>query len=468
MQIPDSFKHLLKFSYGSWINALISLISIPIVTSFLSPEEFGRAAMFTLFYNLSINIVLLGLHQSLIRFFNETEMVKRPNLLFNLIFCSLLSLLAFSALIFLFSKELSNFLFDYHDDSIPIILVISLVVGIYHNFSTTLLRMLNRGNTFSLLQIVYSISSFAFSIGFFVFYERSFIGIICGFIIGHFIAAITAISLCSHYWNFLGHLKIDFEKLKEFLKYGVPFIPAFLFAWVLQGIDKVLIKSLSDYEELGIYSAGLKIALSLNVIKAGFTNFWIPFSLHRFQDNPENKSFYDNIFSLLSLLFFIIVNLSIAFKDIIILILPSSYGGASDIFVMLLYVPIYYTLAEITGVGINYNKKTYYHIWILLVASTFNLLGGLLLIPLYGSYGAALSTAISFIVLFLLKTIIANREYKLDINWIPFLVASFSTFIVTLLSNWSHIHLLIFSNIALIVTIYLKTISESWGKLFRS
>jgi len=45
-------KSFFQFSIGQWVAALISFITTPITTWLIIPEEFGKASMFTLAFNL--------------------------------------------------------------------------------------------------------------------------------------------------------------------------------------------------------------------------------------------------------------------------------------------------------------------------------------------------------------------------------------------------------------------------------
>src|SRR5688572_31770035 len=78
-----AFKIFLKFSFGTWVNAAISLVSIPVITWFIDPAEIGKATIFTISYNLLLNILLLGVDQSFVRFFNESGSNDKAKLLIN-------------------------------------------------------------------------------------------------------------------------------------------------------------------------------------------------------------------------------------------------------------------------------------------------------------------------------------------------------------------------------------------------
>ena len=73
MNIKSYIKSFLSFSIGTWLRAIISFITTPIISYLIVPEEFGKASMFSLIYNVSLIISTIGLDQSFVRFYNEVE-----------------------------------------------------------------------------------------------------------------------------------------------------------------------------------------------------------------------------------------------------------------------------------------------------------------------------------------------------------------------------------------------------------
>jgi O-antigen/teichoic acid export membrane protein len=77
------------------------------------------------------------------------------------------------------------------------------------------------------------------------------------------------------------------------------------------------------------------------------------------------------------------------------------------IFPFLLFSPIMYSVSETTVVWINFKKKTYWHIVITAVSALVNYIGNALLVPVYAARGAAISTGVSYIVFFWMRTMIS-------------------------------------------------------------
>ena len=149
-----------------------------------------------------------------------------------------------------------------------------------------------------------------------------------------------------------------------------------------------------------MYSAAFKVVAVMNLIQDGFTIFWTPVSFESYEKEPESTGIFEKTSLFIAAVMFIFGMLIVVFKDVIFLLLESSYRQAAGISSFLVLMPIMCTVSEVTFVGINFKKKTYWHMLIAAVSAGFNIFGNILLVPLYGARGAAFSTGLSYIVFF--------------------------------------------------------------------
>ena len=73
-----------------------------------------------------------------------------------------------------------------------------------------------------------------------------------------------------------------------------------------------------------------------------------------------------------------------------------------------------YTISETTVGGLVFMKKSNMQIIVSLGACVTNIIGNILLVPTLGCKGAAISTGISYIVLFTLRTVLANKYFYVN------------------------------------------------------
>ena len=406
-------KSFFQFSIGQWVAALISFITTPITTWLIIPEEFGKASMFTLAFNLLLNIALLGADQSFVRMFYEKEEEKRRNLLWEALLPSLFIGFVIFIFIGIFWKNLSLVLFGDSNHFLPILLLgITILMGTVERFATLVVRMKQRGIAFSTLRVVNGASNAAFTILYALLVSRTFYAVIVGLFFSHIITSILAIYFEKELW--FGKFKIELSSIKSIVKYGIPFVPTFIITWLFQSIDRLALRNYTDFTEIGLYSAAFKVVAVMNLIQTGFTTFWTPTAYENYENNPESTGIFEKTSLFISAAMFTFGMLIVVFKDAIFLLLESSYRQAAGISSFLILMPIMYTASEVTVVGINFKKKTYWHMLIATISAVANILGNFMVVPIYGAKGAALSTGISYIIFFVMRTVISKRLYKVN------------------------------------------------------
>ena len=95
-----------------------------------------------------------------------------------------------------------------------------------------------------------------------------------------------------------------------------------------------------------------------------------------------------------------------------------------------------YTVSETTVVGINFKKKTYWHMLIASVAAGVNVFGNLMLVPVYGAKGAAFSTGVSYIVFFCMRTFISRSLFPVNYHLGKFFISTFVFVIVAFINTF--------------------------------
>ena len=165
--------------------------------------------------------------------------------------------------------------------------------------------------------------------------------------------------------------------------------------------------------------------------------------MKHYEQEPENTGFYTKINGCITVVMYIISIVVICFKDIIVLFLGENYRIAITIVPLLLFNPIMTTVSETTVYGLNFKKKTGYHIIITTVSCIVNILLNVVLIPIYSAEGAALATAISYIVFFIMRTIMGIKAYPANFNLGKFFVVTILFFIIAFLNTFFNVVVII-------------------------
>jgi len=413
--IDNLVKKFFLFSYGSVVVLIIGLANSMITTRVLSPEIFGKATMYTLAVNIAVILISFGTDQSFVRFFYEEEEAKRSNLLYSCLKLPLMLSIVFTLLVSIFWGNVTLYLFEDKSFALAVLLVLGVYIFLINRFSILVIRMQQKGKLYSNIQIVNKVFSLFFILlMYFVLGERYEV-IILSTVLAMMVTNLIALYKEKEFWHFSrkSSPKTKFQQI-EIIKYSYPLVFTTIIAWLFQSFDKIALREWSTFTEVGLYSAAIRIIALINVLQASFTTFWTPVCYEHYEKSPNDTSLYVNVSKMVSFVMFSVGIVSIAGKDIMALLLGEEYRATANIMPFLVFIPVLYTISETTVIGINFAKKTKWHILIAGVSCTFNLVGNILLVPTHGAIGASIATALSYVVFLTMRTTISLKFYKVN------------------------------------------------------
>ena len=413
MSKQNLLRTLFGFSLGPVSAAALAVVTTPIITWIIVPDEFAKATLFNTSFNMLFLISFLGLEHSFVRFFNSRENGSHARLLSTSIAISMACCSLIFILLMIFWRKFSLLLFN-EVLLVPIIMLgLTLCVGTVGHYGLLTLRMQQRSRMYSLVVFLRSATNAITTIGIALFVTKTFIAIIAGVLISFTVTAILTFLLNRSLFSGIKE-KVSSINVRELFSFGLPLIPSSLLFWVFQSTDRFSLRWLSDFEQLGLYAMAFKIVAIVDLVKKTFVTFWIPVAYKHYQENPVDTNLYKRAFSAISAVMFLVILSVLLLKEPFILLLHPDYQDSAEVLPFLLFAPMMYTLSEVTALGINFTKKTTWHLIISLVVSCVNLIGNILLVPVLGARGAAISTGSAYVLFFILRTGISMRYFRVE------------------------------------------------------
>jgi O-antigen/teichoic acid export membrane protein len=404
----DLIAQLRHFGFGPLIGMWISMLTVPVVTRLVSPEEFGKASLFTLMQTIFNFVVLLGIDQSYVRFYNRKD-IDKGNLLFNSLVFPFFTCILVISVVMCFGSTISIFMFGQHEPLIMLSFILFLPALLINRFAMLSIRMDLRGKAYSVLTVAQQLLSFVVLIVLLYIYERTFRSIVLATILSTIFGTLI-ILLVSKVLTTIRTVYIDRVLLKELLFFGIPLVPASILSWLLNSCDKIALRSYSTFEELGLYAAAFKIVAILSVFQSIFTTTWTPIAYKWYEEKRPNKVFEEISTIVLAVMTFSF-SIIIIFRNFIMLFLGAGYRNTTNIFIFLLFVPVLYTVSETTALGIGFSKKTIYTLYVSIITAIANIVGNYFLVPRYGAIGAAISTCICYVIFFWARTLFSRMVW---------------------------------------------------------
>ena len=413
----------IDYFYGNFIVLILGFVSLPLITRVLSTEEYGRTSLYSSVVSIIYIFAILGLDQAYIRYFYK-EGVDRKKLFLQCLKWPLILILCLAAVYMIFSSRLNVLLFGKGGWDVSLLVVTYTITSVFERFLFLNIRMDQRGKLYSNLNILSKVLYIACIILFVRILGDDFrVGL---YALTIPLVLVTLTVGIRYYIVSRREAKTEhLVTVKELLTYGIPFVPMLLMEWLLSSMDKWSIRIFNDFAETGVYSAAMQIMTILLTFKATYVAFWSPVAMEKYEKEPEEKCkpFFADMFNKVQFLCMLAVFGLTMCRSLIVLILGADYRGAIRIIPFLSLMPILSILFEMTGQGCKFKGKIIYFNYASIAAIICNLVGNTLLVPHFKGVGAALATAVTYIVYFAIGTYFANKCYPVKYDFSKLIIA---------------------------------------------
>jgi O-antigen/teichoic acid export membrane protein len=181
-------------------------------------------------------------------------------------------------------------------------------------------------------------------------------------------------------------------------------------AWLNASVSLVVLRNLMSVSAVGVYSSGLVLAGTVNVIQTGFNTYWAPYVYENYQ-RDDKRRFFTVHRLMAALLTGFGLTLTLLQAPVYLLLGPG-FRGSAVYFPFLFFTPICYCLSETTGMGIGIAKKSYWNTLIFLISAAVNIGLCFVLIPLFKDAGAAMAAAGAALTALAIRTAAGEKYYK--------------------------------------------------------
>lgn len=393
------------YIFGSFCAQGLRFITLPIFSRLMSPEDYGYISSYEMW--ISIITVFIGLQTSatIANAYIDFGHEKIEKYTSSVSIVGSISVAIILAIVVLLHNILAN-LFE-----LPFYILILGVVQCYFAYMILMVCGKYRILEKPLSYVLFSISNAIISICMAIFIINSFnnidqyIGYIVGMIISNIVVGLFAMS--DIYAK--GRCFFNLIMVKYAVKLSTPLILHNLSSILLSRMNQIVLLKFVNASSAGLYSFGNNFAFIVNALYTAFNQAYIPWyykqlSLNNIEKVKKMSEKYIKIFTM------IVACLIMVIPEIIKIMSTTEYFDVIYIVPIVLfsmYINFLYTFSVNFEL---YNKKTQYVAFGTMIATAFNIIANILLISLYGIYGAAISTMLSTGLLFALHYYIANKK----------------------------------------------------------
>lgn len=414
-------ENFLVYGLGGIISKIIPLIMVPIVIRLIpNSEYFGLSDLFGTIVSFASALVIMGMYDAMFRMFfeRENDEYKKSVCSTTLIFTLGTSLFVFISMLS-FRNAIANFFFGSPKYAYLIyITAIATLVGATNGIISAPTRMQNKRKIFLVTNTISPILSYAISIPL----------LLKGYYVIAFPIAgvVSGMTMEVMFWilnrNWFAFRKFDVGLLKQLLKIAIPLFPNFLIYWIFNSSDRVMIASLLDVGQVGIYSVGSKLGHASQLIYTAFAGGWQYFAFSIMKEDGQVRT-NSLVFEYLGVISFICtMAVCVVAKPLYEILFPSEYLVGYIISPYLFLAPLMQMLFQVAANQFLVVKKTWPNMLILSSGAVLNIILNLVLIPRIGIEGAAIATLFGYAVSVVVCSIVLVTM-KLMIVKIRFIVS---------------------------------------------
>lgn len=384
------------FGISTFGSRFLTFLLTPFYTRVLSSTEYGVTDLLIQSGNLIIPIASAGIANAVIRY--GLERTGNQKGIFTI---GLLTTLAGFCLLLLAAPLLGRIAFL--SDSVWLVLLYVLSANV-HSVCNQFARTLGHVRLFALDGVLRTVLT--------VFFHILLLAVFPLGVTGYVLANVLADGLSSAFvflrareWKYLSLSAASRRDTTRMLRYSLPLVPTNLCGWIINISDRYLIALLVGNAATGIYAVSNKIPNILLTVANIFSSAW---QLSALAERPraEKERFFSNVYSVYSAIAFVMASGVILTAQISTRLL-----AAPDYFEAWRYVPVL-TLATTFACLGSFLSSIYMveqrsgaTLVTSMLGAAANVVGNILLIPLYGSMGAAFSTLLSYLLIWGVRAI---------------------------------------------------------------
>ncbi len=408
------FSNTLILGLGTMASKLLTVLLMPLYTSYLTKGEYGSVDLIVQAVNLLLPVVSLGMYTAVLRFGMDGETDRRTVFTTGLI----VNLIGFA--IFLLFYPLVQRIPTFGQYAPYMYLFVFCSTN--HFLCSYFVKSLQKVKLFAVAGIIGTAITLVLDILFLAVMDLGVVGYILAIVLSDFICTIL-LMIAGKLYRYIDIRKLSKKVTSAMLRYSVPLIPTSALWWVTDVSDRYMVSWMISESANGLYAISYKIPNLLILVCNIFMDAW-QMSILTEKSRLEQQTFFTKVFSMFQSVVFVGASLLILCAKLVTSILV-----ADDFYDSWQYMPTLIIATAltcfVTFLGTIYvvEKRSKSTLFTTLIGTFGNVIGNFILIPRMGVHGAALSTALSYGIVFLLRSFHTRRF--IPIRWnIPRFIAN--------------------------------------------
>jgi O-antigen/teichoic acid export membrane protein len=406
-------KKINHYLLASALTTLAGLISFPVLTRLLSKTDYGIFSLIQaaqLFYEA---VLKSGFQFSIVRHYSVNKDGNRLVFLKSLLIVPATISFLITIILSLVIVTLSYYkLIDVYFLLVLVAAQGSVFLCLFRSY----MHATGRSKSDSFIDVLYKYSYLILVIPFVLYLSSSYWGVIGAICVASVLCACMSIWINRDVFQAVSS-NVDWKLIKSSYRYSLPLMLTEITILSIAYIDRFVMAAMDvEFSDIGIYAIGFGLA---NVIYMFLWKALQPSLLpnaNEIHDQVGAKSavqFLERNINFLLLVFIcLITGVFLNSKDFIVIICGSDKSDAYIVFEFATMLFLLKVLSNLMFYGFNLKQNTKAVFISEISVVIVNIVVNILLIPIWGMYGALVATFIAFSVGIVIKQYLLDGEYK--------------------------------------------------------
>jgi O-antigen/teichoic acid export membrane protein len=382
------FSNAAIYTISNFAVAVVPFLLLPLMTHVLSPEDYGRIAMFTVFSSFLFVFVGFNTHGAVMVRFFEPDKFSIPDYVTTVLAILAATTIMVTIIVGIFSEQLQAV------TAIPgNWLILAVAVAALQFLVQTLLTLWQSSRQpgkYGALRLNHAIMDGSVSVALVVGLHYSWTGRVSGIALAWAVTAVIAVFfLRREGWT---ANRVDPTYAKDALRYGVPLAPHAVGGLLLGLADRFLVTNLLDVSSTGVYLAATQIGMVLGITADAVNKAFAPWLMQILGNakHVEKSQIVRNTYVYFVVIILLAASGALLAPHIIPVILGKEFQQSSDFIVFLFFGNAFIGMYYMVTNYIFYSRRTELLSALTIVVGVVSVAISWVLIREYGLRGAAI------------------------------------------------------------------------------
>lgn len=416
-------KNTIVFTLGSLASKFITFFLVPIYTSVLSTSEYGTIDLVATVCTVLAPVLMFNIGESVMRFSLDKDANKSKIISIGVIILAIaigLSILIFPICALIGYNNYSIYIFLY-----TISIICSQIFLCY-------LRGKELITQYAVANALQTLLVAILNITFLLVLKMGVKGYFLAYIMSYFVITLYCV-VVGKVRNDLKCFNLDIRLMREMIKYSAVLIPNTFMWWIMNSSDRIMVSSMVGVAANGVYAISYKLPTFISSLMQIFNQAW-GYSAIKEKDAKDEAEYNNEIFKvLISCSMLLGIGLLTFGKPFLRVYVSKAYFESWKYMPFLMIGCVYMTLGTFMSTSYSVHKDSFGFLMSATVGALCNIVLNFILIPIWGIYGAAIATCVSYIAVFTFRLFHTKKYIKYNVKIKQFILGSFLLIVETIL-----------------------------------